>query len=86
MSETRHGGLVAGGLYAVWPGVVFLCATHMSESLFNLLLVGTLLLTAIACAAESRRIVREVVEQIYLDDCQIGCRTRGWCQGGGLIW
>jgi 4-amino-4-deoxy-L-arabinose transferase-like glycosyltransferase len=51
----RRVGLVAGGLYAIWPGVVFLCATHMSESLFNLLLVGTLLLTAIACEAESRR-------------------------------
>jgi 4-amino-4-deoxy-L-arabinose transferase-like glycosyltransferase len=51
----RRIGLVAGGLYAFWPGVVFLCATHMSESLFNLLLVGTLLLTTVACAAESRR-------------------------------
>ena len=53
----RRIGLVAGGLYAFWPGVVFLCATHMSESLFNLLLVGTLLLTTIACEAESRRTV-----------------------------
>jgi len=53
----RRIGLVAGGLYAFWPGAVFLCATHMSESLFNLLLVGTLLLTTIACDAESRRTV-----------------------------
>jgi 4-amino-4-deoxy-L-arabinose transferase-like glycosyltransferase len=51
----RRVGLVAGGLYAFWPGVVFLCATHMSESLFNVLLVGVLLLTTIACEAESRR-------------------------------
>jgi 4-amino-4-deoxy-L-arabinose transferase-like glycosyltransferase len=51
----RKIGLVAGGLYAFWPGMVFLCATHMSESLFNLLLVGTLLLTTVACGAGSRR-------------------------------
>jgi 4-amino-4-deoxy-L-arabinose transferase-like glycosyltransferase len=54
----RRVGLVAGGLYAFWPGMVFLCATHMSEPLFNLLLVGTLLLTATACEAGSRRTVR----------------------------
>jgi 4-amino-4-deoxy-L-arabinose transferase-like glycosyltransferase len=54
----RRVGLIAGGLYAFWPGMVFLCATHMSECLFNLLLVGALLLTVGACGAESRRTAR----------------------------
>jgi len=54
----RRVGLVAGGLYACWPGMVFLCATHMSEPLFNLLLVGTLLLVVVACEAGSRRTAR----------------------------
>jgi len=54
----RRVGLVAGGLYACWPGMIFLCASHMSELLFNLLLVGTLLLTVSACGAETRRTAR----------------------------
>jgi 4-amino-4-deoxy-L-arabinose transferase-like glycosyltransferase len=54
----RRIGLVAGALYAGWPGMIFLCATHMSEALFNLLLAGTLLLTVIACRAATRRTLR----------------------------
>jgi 4-amino-4-deoxy-L-arabinose transferase-like glycosyltransferase len=54
----RRIGLVAGGLYAFWPGIVFFCATHMTEPLVNLLLVGALLLTTIAGASESQRTAR----------------------------
>ena len=48
-------GLLAGGLYAAWPGMIFLCASYMSEPLFNLLLVGSLTLVARACDAERGR-------------------------------
>jgi 4-amino-4-deoxy-L-arabinose transferase-like glycosyltransferase len=48
-------GAIAGLLYAVWPGMIFLCGTHMSEPLFNLLLVGTLLATVHATQGRERR-------------------------------
>jgi hypothetical protein len=37
-------GRTAGLLYAIWPGVVYFAATLMTESLFNLLLVASLLI------------------------------------------
>jgi 4-amino-4-deoxy-L-arabinose transferase-like glycosyltransferase len=41
-------GILAGALYAVWPGNVYYTATMMSETLFNALLVGCLLLLGVA--------------------------------------
>ncbi|MBW2287104.1 MAG: glycosyltransferase family 39 protein [Deltaproteobacteria bacterium] len=54
----RRIGLCAGGLYALWPGMIFLCGSHMSEPLFNVLLVAALLLTVEAAGADSLRITR----------------------------
>jgi 4-amino-4-deoxy-L-arabinose transferase-like glycosyltransferase len=54
----RRAGLTAGALYAAWPGMIFLCGTHMSEPLFNALLVGALLAIVAANGAEARRGVR----------------------------
>jgi len=51
-------GLTAGILYAAWPGMIFLCGSHMSEPLFNMLLVAALLLTVVANRSEVRRIAR----------------------------
>jgi 4-amino-4-deoxy-L-arabinose transferase-like glycosyltransferase len=43
-------GLLAGALYAVWPGNVYFAATLLSETLFNFLLVASLtLLTRGTC-------------------------------------
>jgi 4-amino-4-deoxy-L-arabinose transferase-like glycosyltransferase len=59
-------GLTAGILYALWPGMIFLCGSHMSEPLFNVLLVAALLLTVIAAEADSRRIARFAVAGLCL--------------------
>lgn len=42
----RRTGLIAGGLYAIWPGLIFYVPTMYTESFFNLLLA--LLLTCLA--------------------------------------
>jgi len=54
-------GIVAGGLYACWPGMIFLCGTHMSECLFNLLLAATLLATSHTAEAGEGRTRRAAV-------------------------
>lgn len=59
-------GVVAGGLYACWPGMIFLCGTHMSEPLFNLLLVGTLLATLRTTEATEGRTRRAAVTGFFL--------------------
>jgi len=51
-------GLTAGFVYALWPGMIFLCGSHMSEPLFNLLLVAALLLIVNAAGADSLRVAR----------------------------
>jgi arylsulfatase A-like enzyme len=48
-------GLVAGAIYALWPGLVYYSATLYSEDLFNALLVGLLLLLGVTARAERRR-------------------------------
>lgn len=51
----RRTGLLAGGLYAAWPGMAYYAATSFAEPLFNGLWVGALLLLAQAGAADDRR-------------------------------
>jgi 4-amino-4-deoxy-L-arabinose transferase-like glycosyltransferase len=48
-------GRAAGLLYALWPGVVYFAATLMSESLFNFLLVASLLIFSVG-VDRSRRL------------------------------
>ncbi len=49
----RRGGLAAGAVYALWPGLIFFHATLYSESLFLLLLAGALRL--FVAAGDARR-------------------------------
>jgi 4-amino-4-deoxy-L-arabinose transferase-like glycosyltransferase len=48
-------GLIAAGLFAIWPGLVFYSATLYTEPVFNLLFTGTLLTLVIASEAEQRQ-------------------------------
>jgi 4-amino-4-deoxy-L-arabinose transferase-like glycosyltransferase len=48
-------GRAAGVLYAVWPGLIYYCATLFNESLFSLLFVTTLVLLVRAQRADDRR-------------------------------
>ncbi len=54
---SRRIGALAGGLYAVWPGLVFYCATLYTETLFSFTLVCTLALLAAGCGAVGRRLI-----------------------------
>jgi 4-amino-4-deoxy-L-arabinose transferase-like glycosyltransferase len=63
---TERIGLTAGIVYAVWPGMIFLCGSHMSEPLFNMLLVAALLLTVSASGAELHRVARFVAAGLCL--------------------
>jgi hypothetical protein len=53
----RRTGVLAGGLYAFWPGVVYYAGTLFSEPLFNLLFVGTLLCIAGGRPGRTRPVV-----------------------------
>ncbi len=50
-------GIIAGGLFAIWPGLVFYSATLYTEPLFNLTFSATLLLLVIASEATKRQTV-----------------------------
>ena len=53
----RRAGLVAGWLYALWPGVVYYTATFFTETTFSFLLASTLALLAAGADARRRRAV-----------------------------
>jgi len=59
-------GAVAGALYAFWPGMIFLCGTHMSEALFNLLLAATLLAATGTAQARERRLAGAALTGVAL--------------------
>lgn len=48
-------GLIAAGLFAIWPGVVYYSATLYTEPVFNLLFTATLLTFVVASEAEQHR-------------------------------
>jgi 4-amino-4-deoxy-L-arabinose transferase-like glycosyltransferase len=48
-------GLVAGLVYACWPGNVYYAATLLTESLFNFVLVACLTALAVGATAEGAR-------------------------------
>jgi 4-amino-4-deoxy-L-arabinose transferase-like glycosyltransferase len=47
----RRIGVVAGVLYAIWPGIVYYAGTFFTETTFNFLLASTLLLLTAAARA-----------------------------------
>lgn len=59
----------AGVLYAVWPGLIYYCATLFNESLFSLLFAATLLLLVSAAQAGDHRELRFVAAGLALGAC-----------------
>jgi uncharacterized membrane protein len=50
-------GLIAGLVYALWPGPIYYCATYFSETAFNFVLVCLLAVTMLIGPATSRRLL-----------------------------
>ncbi len=48
-------GLIAAGLFAIWPGLVYYSATLYTEPVFNMLFTATLLTLVVASEAEQRQ-------------------------------